>query len=324
MAAPAVGQVAVQLNDGSVLALGGEDVTDGFPVTTAQLYNPTTRQWSYAPDMKVGRIGETATVLRNGRVLVVGGLGSKLEPLDSAEVFDSVSRTWSLTAALPQTRFAQSATLLPDGRVLLVGGIANGKISKSSLFFDPDTGQWSPAPASMYPHAQQSAVVLSNGHVLLAGGYGNSETYTPERAAWIRNHRTAFRLHPVVVKLRGGAVLEAAGADIHDHQLRSARVYTPATGAWHTAGSLHTGRNQAVGALLPGGDVLVTGGEQVSVRVLRSSEVFNPASRTWKQTSPMRTPRDAAIATTLPDGTVQVCGGMNLTGVLDSCEIYHP
>ena len=38
----------------------------------------------------------------------------------------------------------------------------------------------------------------------------------------------------------------------------------------------------------------------------------------------MHTPRDAALALPSRDGTIMVCGGMNLSGVLSSCEMFHP
>jgi hypothetical protein len=38
----------------------------------------------------------------------------------------------------------------------------------------------------------------------------------------------------------------------------------------------------------------------------------------------MLEPRDAAATLSLSDGRLLACGGMNYSGVLGSCEIYHP
>lgn len=324
MPSPGTGQVGVQLHDGRVLVLGGEAVTDGFPVATTQLFDPATRRWSYGPDMNVGRIGATATTLPSGQVLVAGGLGPKLEALRSAELLDPSSMTWRETTPLPQTRFAQSATVLPNGQVLLVGGIVAGSISSSALFFDPGSEEWLPAPETHYSHAQQTALVLGGGRILMTGGYGQPETYDPTRRQWQPTVTTSFRSHPIVVELHDGSVLIASGVGPGAHDLRSARVYRPATDRWLRVGSLHTARNQAIAAVLPDGSVLVAGGEQVTVHVLRSAEVYHPASGTWSETASMHTPRDAALALPLRDGTIMVCGGMNLSGVLSSCEMFHP
>jgi hypothetical protein len=324
MPSPGTGQLAVQLHDGRVLVLGGEAVTDGFPVATTQLFDPAIAAWSYGPDMTVGRIGATATALRSGEVLVAGGLDSKLNALRSAELFDPATMTWREVTPLPQTRFAQSATLLPDGRVLMVGGIVNGVISSTALFFDPGSERWLQAPETRYSHAQQTALVLGGGRVLMAGGYGKPETYDPARGLWQPIVTTSYRSHPIVVELRDGSVLLASGVGAGAHDLRSARVYNPASDTWRQVGPLRTARNQATAALLSNGDVLVAGGEQVTVHVLRSAEIYNPARGIWSDTSPMHQPRDAAVPLPLRDGTVMVCGGMNLSGVLSSCETFHP
>ena len=71
--------------------------------------------------MDHARQSHTATVLPDGRVLVVGG-GADGGPLDSAEMRDPVSGTFSPTAPLAAARAWHTATLLPDGRVLVVGG----------------------------------------------------------------------------------------------------------------------------------------------------------------------------------------------------------
>src|SRR6185503_16057201 len=55
--------------------------------------------------------GYSATLLRDGRVLVAGGGG-----LSSAEIFDPASRTWSPTGSMTRARAGHEATLLSDGR----------------------------------------------------------------------------------------------------------------------------------------------------------------------------------------------------------------
>jgi N-acetylneuraminic acid mutarotase len=158
----------------------------------------------------------------------------------------------------------------------------------------------------------------------MAGGYGKPETYDPSRRQWQPILTTSFRSHPIVVELHDGTVLIASGVGSDAHDLSSARVYNPILDSWLHVGSLHTARNQAVAAVLPNGSVLVAGGEQVTVHVLRSAEIYNPTRGTWSETAPMHVARDAAVALPLRDGTVMVCGGMNLSGVLSSCETFHP
>ena len=65
-----------------------------------------------AETLNVSHSGHTATLLFDGRVLVVSG--------NTSEIFDPLSGTWTATAEPPNAnRSEHSATLLADGRVLV-------------------------------------------------------------------------------------------------------------------------------------------------------------------------------------------------------------
>ncbi|MGA2514352.1 MAG: kelch repeat-containing protein [Candidatus Limnocylindrales bacterium] len=80
----------------------------------------------------------TATLLANGRVLIVGGA--------SAELYDPATGKFSPTG--PMAPGGESATLLLDDRVLIAGGVAGGIDSNfqplASELYDPQTGKFSP------------------------------------------------------------------------------------------------------------------------------------------------------------------------------------
>src|SRR6202030_4398463 len=70
------------------------------------------------------RLGHTATVLPNGRVLLAGGgLGDWWDgfvPISEAELFDPSTGTSTITGTTP--RIWATATLLANGKVLMTGG----------------------------------------------------------------------------------------------------------------------------------------------------------------------------------------------------------
>ncbi len=73
-----VHHTATLLANGTVLVVGGGRYSSDPLLTTgtnvAELYDPATNSWSLAPALVLGtRAGHTATLLRNGSVLVVGG-----------------------------------------------------------------------------------------------------------------------------------------------------------------------------------------------------------------------------------------------------------
>jgi N-acetylneuraminic acid mutarotase len=275
--------------------------------------------------MHRARNADTATLLPSGKVLVAGGFGTRLKPLASAEIYDPARNSWTLTSSLPATRFSHAASLLPDGRVLLVGGIVNGHISRSTVIYNPATNLWTAGRPTQLLHAGVSAATLPDRHVLIIGAFGGgSETFHPESNGWTVSGATPLRQTPIMVRLLNGSVLLASGEGTHHRDLLSAALFDPATGLWHSTGSMRSRRNLAAAALLLDGRVLVAGGEQPSVHVLKSVELYDPSSESWTQGPSMAVRRDGAAATTLPDGKVMVCGGADFDGVLSSCEMYTP
>jgi hypothetical protein len=81
---------ATLLADGRVLICGGygpKIQSDAQFLASAELYDPLKGTFVAAGSMKDARVGHTATLLSDGRVLVAGG-ADKFGVLSSAEVFD--------------------------------------------------------------------------------------------------------------------------------------------------------------------------------------------------------------------------------------------
>jgi hypothetical protein len=128
------GQTSVLLQDGRVLFAGG-DVPNGPGANGsahAALFDPVTGSWRLAAPMPVAPLGQTATVLPDGRVLATGGKeygGPEAVHFSNAELYDPVTGTWMAIDAMAVARDGHTATLLPDGRVLIAGGEARGGAS---------------------------------------------------------------------------------------------------------------------------------------------------------------------------------------------------
>jgi len=92
--------------------------------------------------------GQTATLLPDGRYLMVGGEGPD-SPLATAAIWDPHSgATTSLSPALQHPRTGHSATLQPDGTVLIVGGVgADGSVVDVVELFDPETQAFESLPS---------------------------------------------------------------------------------------------------------------------------------------------------------------------------------
>lgn len=89
----------------------------------AQLFDQQSGGFFPVFPMVNARSSHTATLLRNGRVLIVGGCcDSKGHALATAEIFNPSIGYFTLTGKLNVPRQEHTATLLPNGNVLIAGG----------------------------------------------------------------------------------------------------------------------------------------------------------------------------------------------------------
>ena len=126
------------LRSGKVLIAGGwigHGTTD-----SAELYDPATGKFTAIAKMTTRRPRESATLLANGEVLLVGGADHDGPDgaLDSAEIFHADTLRFQPTG---------SATLLNDGRILIAGGEPMNRTLPASRAFT--TASMPPPAAKM-------------------------------------------------------------------------------------------------------------------------------------------------------------------------------
>jgi len=147
---------------------------------SAELYHPESGIWSATGDLRTARSGHTATLLGNGKVLVVGGQGSAGA---TAELYDPVSGTWSPTGSLALARYDHTAIVLPNGNVLVTGGFGNSNNGLvSAELYNVATGTWTLTGNLVTGRGDQTATLVADGNVVIAGGAA-SGTYAPVRLA---------------------------------------------------------------------------------------------------------------------------------------------
>jgi hypothetical protein len=232
--------VQVELANGEVLVATG---SSGPPTCTrylssAELYDPATGQWTYTGSTLVPRESANAILLADGRVLLAGGYNgggsacTDTDPVDT-EIYDPATGQWSFAGNLPHGWLGGAMVLLPDGRVFMVDGNESGSGPfAEAVIFDPATGQWSEAATPILPRSGAAATLLPDGNVLVSqGGQLQSEIYDPVSNTWSldataldeNNGGHTFALPDGQVLLAGGS--NSTGPST------TAELYTPPQGS---------------------------------------------------------------------------------------------
>jgi Kelch motif len=280
MLKPHEGFPATLLRDGRVLVGGIEDTTENDAISTAEVYDPESGTWTATGQM-IGDGHGTATLLRNGKVLVAGL---------SAQLYDPDSGSWTETGRMISPRYLHTAVLLFDGRVLVAGGdVVPDIVVDSAELYDPDTGSWTAIANMRAKREPNGAFLQPDGKVLVlgsrAGGTQSAELYDPVNGAWIATgSMVAPRFDYAAASLADGRVLVVGGNE-NSGVLATTELYDPGTGTWtSTAPMLRShgtpGERGTPAIPLLDGTVLVAGGQNCLAGVCvptGAAELYVPA-----------------------------------------------
>jgi hypothetical protein len=344
---------ATRLNDGRVLIAGGcGSPFCGTTLASAELSDPAGQTFSpIAAAMSVPRSYHTATLLNNGKVLIVGGYSdNSANAIASAEIYDPASQTFSPTVgSLNAARGQHTATLLDDGTVLIAGGSSKLNAVNSTELYDPNSGTFSLLGNMNTARYAHTATLLGDGTVLLAGGEigpgenptATAELYIPATKTFAsltgmttpRAYQTATLLNDGTVLLAGGILAEP---NFVVPMTNTAEVYNPAGRSFRGVGSMSTARASHTATLLNDGTVLVAGGagqvdgtgnqDSTGTSPTAAAELYIPSNGGFSPTGSLNTARSLQTATLLTNGSVLIAGGaIDSTGTLtNSAELYLP
>ena len=278
-----IGSLDAGEDDGTVTLLpsGKVFVTQGCctPGTATETIDPTATPPTVTPtaNLVTPRYVDTATLLADGRVLVVGGDNTGFAVSASAEIFNpSAAGGFGLSTqiASPGTkRWWGNAVRLQNDNVLIVAG-ATGSLQfiPQAQLFKPSLNGFVNTGSLHDSRIWATATMLTDGRVLVAGGRGplgqlqTAEIYDPDAGIFASTGSMAMtRESASAVRLTDGRVLIAGGYAYDAGQLDSAEIFDPAAnggiGAFSPAPAMNVARSKAAAVLLNSGAVLFCGGE---------------------------------------------------------------
>jgi hypothetical protein len=296
--------------------------------------------------MSAARSGHIATLLANGKVLIVGGD-------DSAELFDPASETFTSTGKMTTLRYGPTATLLANGMVLIVGGFGPGtsqlpRLSSAELY-DAGSGTFTATGSMAVSRVLHTATLLDDGRVLIAGGTDASggggaatataELYDPSTGTFtLTGSMASERAHYTATLLASGKVLIVGGWNGHAADAADdppwdplfAELFDPLSASFTASGSMSTTRIGSSAIRLANGKVLVLGGVPSLQNVHQQpqdpqyAEIYDPPAGTFSSAGNFTLSRSGYTATLLTNGTVLIAGGEQAGVAVTSAELLDP
>lgn len=293
------------------------------------------------------RSQHTATLLRDGSVLIAGGssisvpTGQTLTPSMTAEIFNpstTITLQGSFTLAsgtmlggpmgsTPSGRKQHTANLLSDGTVLLAGGAASGGAGHTSTswsveLFTPNGTTSTPTTGGTFSYSTSAANISTYPSTLHESHYFHTSAQIPAAQG-------------------GQAVI--IGGQSNGQTMNSSNAveaYTPGNGStaptlavtagldsgrmFHSAVQVNTNQIMVLGGIGTMAGANASG--SYNTAYLDTVRLYNTSTNTWTTTGNLNIPRRSAAAVLLPNGCVLVTGGktpLNQSGDA-SAELWNP
>lgn len=110
-------------------ALHGHDVTQ-IDLPWCHAFDPATNKWTAIASLPDGRSHfESSTIIRSGRILIVGGRCNSSQPprnvVNDMLEYDPKTDAWRVVGMLPENVLAPSAEIIGDRLIVTGGGLNN-------------------------------------------------------------------------------------------------------------------------------------------------------------------------------------------------------
>ena len=341
------------LPNGKIMVIGG--ISSSAAVNTVQLFDPSTRQWTSTTPSNAElapRYDHTATALRDGRVVVIGGKNSLSVPASAIAASSSISiytpgpndetaGTWSTRtppAGFTANLYGHTATLLPDQRILIIGGTTGGSSSNSSSqagIYNPNDNSWQ-ALSSLTEGRESHVTIVKNGKIVVVGGKKlvAGSTYPSEKiliaeagSSWSSypQSSTFKRIGMSAVDLNEKSILIVGGAEESGNIVNSVHQFDTETGEITNHSTLQSTSADHVTIKLPGGYILNVGGSLDNTNANLATQIFEPnasgTSYSWQTKTQLNQARKKFAAVALPNGNVMMIGGC--TGAVTGGTCTH-
>jgi hypothetical protein len=220
----------VPLADGQVLAIGGGGIDNPVRVSTSEVLNPSTMQWTPVGNISIGNEVSPIVFLLTGEVLMTHR---------PPQLYNPGTQMWRPAGDFVQGNRMSNGdhsdhemVLLPNGEVVAIGymSFSSGNDGNLVEIYDPVANEWRLGANFAPVRSRVSIIQLPNQKILALGGFKEQESDATPVNAW--------------------------------GQVALTDEYDPRANRWRRLANMSLGREyHAMPILVPDGRVFITGGE---------------------------------------------------------------
>ena len=147
---------------------GGCD-KQGQPITRAEVFDFDSRKWNRLPDLPTPRAaaGNNGCIVRNNKLIIVGGVTTGQKPLDRVDCYDITSNKWEHFLSLP-IGVVGAYVQMVDDKIYCLGG-TDKKGCNQSVVYNFISNQWDQLPPKPHP-SYSSGGYLYDRKLFMVGG----------------------------------------------------------------------------------------------------------------------------------------------------------
>ncbi len=172
---------ATRLASGDLLVIGGETFSlnpntgeqEGLPVNSIERFSAANGQWSVVGALPNALSGHTATLLANGRLVLLGGINVAGNATTTCLQLDTTTYLSTACTPLPSSRSPKIAVLLPSGQILVAGGTSATETFEP--VYTPSTDSWAQSALPAKTNTDYAAAFFNQNSLIVWG----RATYSP-------------------------------------------------------------------------------------------------------------------------------------------------
>jgi N-acetylneuraminic acid mutarotase len=328
------GHLSGAVVEGLVYAIGGCDRHDPFPldVPWVHRYDPATDTWTEVTPLPIPRSHfEPGTLVRNGRIILVGGRSRPTGrgSLDDVTEYDPATNRWRALPPLPEPRHSPIAVLVGDRILVGAGGRYTSDPDTPTFWLERRDGPWQSGPPIPVELGGVSGGVIGGRLFLVGGQSPNTLSLDLGTGRWDDVEQHSARPAPT----------EDHAAEVWEGRLflfgglgrarGVVQIYDPAADRWRFGPDMPFAAASSASAVI--GPMIYVAGGIMRDSTTRQAARFDPRREVWTPIAPMPLARNHAAAGT--DGhRLFIFGGKGpgsgdsnvVANGFDDVQIYDP